>query len=283
MFCHRCGQRLATGARGAGVTYRRSQVGQSSGGGQSALAIAFVLLAGLLFAGGALAVFVSAPRAADTPTPLSGALVPTAGSTLQIFVQPTPSPSPSPSPFLSPSPLLTPLLTFFPSPSLFPSPTIAPTASPTQQPTQRPTPRPTRPPTPTPDPTPDATPVNCAAADGSKMRTVVLGFGNPESTGPISRTWCIHQVIFRPYLNEPGETRLLENDRRIAGDTCAAEECDPEKMKSFSPPHLTPAGSTLTYEFTCVDNKGTPENNECTDPIVGGSTIQIDYEAFKGP
>ena len=114
------------------------------------------------------------------------------------------------------------------------------------------------------------------------MQTLFLGFGNAESRGPIPRAWCIHRVMFRPVLNEPGRTRLLENGDRIAADTCAAEECDPEEIKNFSPPHLTPAGATLTYEFTCMDNPGTPENNECTDPIVGGSTIQIDYEPVRG-
>lgn len=84
-------------------------------------------------------------------------------------------------------------------------------------------------------------------------------------------------MIFRPYLGEPGRTRLLQDGRRIAADTCAAAECDPEVPQAFSPPHLTPAGSTLTWEFTCRDNPGTPVD-ECNDGVNGGSTIQIDYE-----
>ena len=51
--------------------------------------------------------------------------------------------------------------------------------------------------------------------------------------------------------------------RRLVSDTCAADECN-DKTRTFTPPHFIDDGSTLSYEFTCVDNPGTPEFDECT-------------------
>jgi hypothetical protein len=275
-YCANCGLRLPTAAaRGTGVAYRRAEQAEPhGGGGQGLLAFGAVLLAGLLFAVGAVALLMSPSAASRTPQ-LGAVVSPT--SSLAVFEQETPTPSPAPS--------VTPLPSYIvltPTPGLsftVPSFSAQPTPTPVQE-TPRPTPPRTPRPTPTETATPQPTPVNCAAANGSNVRSEFLGFGNPQSVGPIPRAWCIHRVIFRPYLNQSGETRLLENDERLAGDSCLAEECDPEKTKAFSPPHLTPAGSTLTYEFTCVDNPGTP-NNEC-DPVVGGSTIEIQYEVVRG-
>jgi hypothetical protein len=72
---------------------------------------------------------------------------------------------------------------------------------------------------------------------------------------------------------------LKEDGHSIMSDTCAADECN-DKSKTFSPPHLTPEGATLTYEFTCIDNPGTPDVDECT--LAGGSTIEIQYEVVRG-
>jgi zinc-ribbon domain len=271
-YCANCGARLPTvAARGAGVAYRRTEQAEPHGaGGQGLLAFGAVLLAGLLFAVGAVALLMS-PRAGATSTPFVGAVVPT--SSLAIFEQETPSPSPQASVTPLPSFVL-----FTQPPALSFTPFIPPSAIP-GTPTPTPIPTPTRTPRP---PTPVPTPVNCAGADGSDVRTVFLGFGNAQSIGPITRAWCIHRVTFRPYLNEPGRARLLENGDRLAADLCAAEECDPENTRTFSPPHLTPAGSTLTFEFTCIDNPGTPVIDECTTPPDGGSTVQIDYEVIPG-
>lgn len=276
MFCHRCGHRLPLNGRGGGVAYRRTQAGQPTSGGQSALAIAFVLLAGLMFAGGALAVFVSAPRASGTPSPFSGAIVPPTSSSLPIFVQPTASPSPSPSPFLTPSPLVS----SFPSPFLSPSPIILPTASPTS------TPRPTNPPTP--PPTPDATPVNCEVST-SPDQTAYLGIGNAQSRGPLQRAWCIHRVTVRPFESY-GITRLIRGNNELFEARCVPNDppeppgpCQAEYVHDFDPPQRAGEGSTLRYEFTCIDNWATAEVDECNDGIEDGSTIQIDYETFAGP
>jgi hypothetical protein len=245
-----------------------------------------VLLAGMLFAVGAVALFLSAPPA---PPPTGTNLVADASATssLGIFIQDTPTPAPPATPtpipsfFFTPTPLLTlPIDTPFLSPTpTFPFVTPTPTATPTR------TPRPT----PTPTPTPTATPLSCAGVTG-ETRTTVIGYGNNQSIGPTPRAWCIQQVVFRPFIEsdpsnpatgEPGVTRLLENGKKIARDTCSAAECN-DTTKSFSPPHLVPAGSTLLYEFTCIDNPDTPESNECMDPDQGGSTIEIDYVVIRG-
>jgi hypothetical protein len=268
--CVNCGARLPTApVRGSGVAYRRTeQTEPPGGGGQGLLAFGAVLLAGLLFAVGAIALLMS-PRAEATRTPISGALGPT--SSLAIFEQETPSPQPRVTALPS-------FMLFTPTPSLpFPSPLIPPSVTPTG------TPASTRQPTPTPA-------VNCAAANGSNIQTRILGYGNAQSTGSIERAWCIHAVIFRPFVDaefegpntgEPGVTRLFEDGRRIASDTCSADECN-DKTERFSPPHLTPAGSTLRYEFTCIDNPGTADVDECTDEYRGGSTIEIQYEPIRG-
>jgi len=291
-YCFKCGFRLPTAAaRGAGVAYRRAEQAEPhGGGGQGLLAFGAVLLAGMLFAVGAVALFLSAPTSSASPTSVSNV---TPEATLPIFVQPTASPSPEPSPTLAPS--------VFGSPSLLPSvvpslpietPIIVPTPTPT--PTRTfvlPTPTPPRatPTPPRPTPTPGATPPNCAAADGSNMKTITLGFGNPPAAvNP--KAWCIHQVIIRPFIasdpnnpatGEPGRTRLLESGRRLMATTCAPESCN-DFVKSYPEPHFTPAGSTLEYQFTCQDNPNTPETDECTDADAGGATIEIQYEPLPG-
>jgi hypothetical protein len=300
MYCVRCGFRLPTaGQRSTGVSYRKTeQTEPHGGGGQGVLAFAAVLIAGMLFVVGAVAVFLGNRPPAATPTAAAGLETETPGSTLPIFTPEEPSLAPtpvgtpivsivvSPTPALSAdlSPGLTPGLS--PSVAISPSLSITPGITPTATPTQRPTP--TRTPRPTPTPTQTAVPIACAPGT-PPTKSIVIGFGNPQSHGPTGNAWCIVRAVFRPFVEgidtaangEPGVTRLLENGDRIAGDTCSAAECN-DKTVNFSPIHLTPSGSTLTYEFTCMDNPGTPDVDECTDPLAGGATIEIDYFTLPG-
>jgi len=237
----------------------------------------------MLFAVGAVALFLSAPSApVVTPGQIADAS-PT--STLPAFIQDTPTPAPPATPtpvpsfFFTPTPLLTlpidtPLLSPTPTfPFITPTPTVPPSRTP-------------RPPTPTPTATPTSTPQPaCATASGGETKSIIIGFGNPETHGPLNKTWCIHTVIFRPYgpsYPEPGTTRLLVDGRKIATDHCTAEECNPEQARTFALPRTAPTGSTLQYQFTCEDNPGTPDVNECTDDSVGGSTIEIQYTVLPG-
>ena len=270
----KCGFRLPTAAaRGAGVAYRRAeQTEPHGGGGQGLLAFGAVLLAGMLFAVGAVALFLSAPTPSATPTAVANV---SPEVTLPIFVQPTATPSPEPTLTIAPSAFG----------SLLPSvPIETPIVGPTPTPTfVVPTPTP-----PGPTPTAQPTPQSCASADGSNMKTITIGIGNdPSRITP--RAWCIHQVVIRPFIasdpenpatGEPGRTRLLENGDRIAATTCAPEGCN-DFTKPFLPPHFTPAGANLVYEFTCMDNPGTLED-ECTDGVAGGATIEIQYEPVPG-
>ena len=289
-FCANCGFRLSTAAaRGTGVAYRRAEQAEPhGGGGQGLLAFGAVLLAGLLFAVGAVALLMS-PSAEASKTPVSGGQVdPT--SSLPIFVQETPSPATLPSgtplpsyALFTPTPVPSIVLPSFPS--VQPSGSVFPTASPTQRPTVPTTPKPT------PTQTAQPTPPNCASANGSATRSEIIGYGNEGSTGPISRAWCIHRVIIRPFVDnpaiensstgEPGTTRLLVNGRVLFHDVCSAEECNDE-TKNFASPKFVSDGVTLWYEFSCQDNPGTPEVDECTDPFSGGATIEIQYEVVRG-
>jgi hypothetical protein len=282
-FCANCGFRLPTAAaRGHGVAYRRKEQAEPhGGGGQGLLAFGAVLLAGLLFAVGAVALLMSpSAEASRTPTAVGAG---DTTSSLPVFIQETPTPLPLPSVTPLPSYAL-----FTPTPPISIVPPSFSSVPPFTVPpaTATPTPAPSTP-KPTPTATPVTTPANCASSDGSNTRSVIIGYGNPGSVGPIPRAWCIRQTIIRPFIEGsdtsstglPGETRLLENDRRLSGDTCAADECN-DKARTFSPPHFTPDGSTFTYEFTCIDNPGTPEIDECT--LAGGATIEILYEVVRG-
>ena len=122
------------------------------------------------------------------------------------------------------------------------------------------------------------------------MQTKFLGFGNPSTFGPIQRNWCIQQVTFHPFIEsdpnntatgEPGRTRLFVNSQRIASDTCSAQECNDETINVGPARQLAPVGSTLRYDFRCIDNTGTPED-ECNDADQGGSVIEIRYILIRG-
>jgi hypothetical protein len=241
-----------------------------------------VLLAGLLFAGGALALFLSAPAGPTaTPTFVANA---SPVSSLPIFIQPTPTPSPTPvpTPFPSGSPLDTP----FASPSGLietPPPSfIVPTPTPSVLPTPTRTPKP---PTPTPSATPTVrpspTPFDCAAAPGTDMKETVLGYGNPTSKGPLSRTWCVSRITISPWVGY-GTTRLLRDGNQVVAFTCAPQTaCQPQVTQDLTvyvPPRRVKEGSTLTYVFECIDDT-TVDGNQCTDDVEDGATIKIDYEA----
>ena len=175
------------------------------------VAFGAVLLAGMLFVGGAIALFV-AGQPAGTRTPgVAGA---SGTPTLPPFIQDTPTPTvpglftPLPS-FVVGTPTLPPLIT--PLVTLTPSPTIGPatatptgtataTATPTPTPTgQQPTPTPTptrtpRPPTPTPTVAPTPNPITCDNAEGDPRSTKTLNTANPSTNVPDSRFWCLTGV-----------------------------------------------------------------------------------------
>ncbi len=286
-YCAKCGFRLPTAAgRGAGIAYRRADVAEpAGGGGQGLLAFGAVLLAGLLFAVGAVALLTGGGPA---PTGTRVAGVDDPSSSLPPFVQPTPDATPTPtleitpiptSPFQTPTPLTTPGIE---TPLVTPTPitTVAP-GTPTPTPTATPV-RTPRPPTPTPTATPAA--IDCANVTGD-VQTKFLGFGNASTFGPIGRSWCIQDVTFHPFIEsdpnnsatgEPGRTRLFVNTRRIASDTCEASDCNDETITIPPARKLAIAGSTLRYDFQCMDNTNTPDD-ECTDADQGGSVIEIHY------
>jgi hypothetical protein len=208
------------------------------------------------------------------------------------FVQPTPEPTPSPTPEITPIPSSffqtpTPLVTPGPeTPLVTPTP---PTTVVPGTPTPTPSPTPTRTPRP-PTPTPTATPVvSCAGVTGD-TQTKFLGYGNDTAFGPIQRNWCIQTVTFHPFIQsdpdntatgEPGRTRLFVNSRRIASDTCSAEECNDETITIGPARQLAPIGSTLRYNFVCQDNPNTTDVDECTDADEGGSVIEIRYIVIR--
>ena len=152
-LCSRCRQRRPglERARGGVIYQRTRETARVTNRGPGILAVGVLLLAGLIFAGGTLAVIMG-PRN-DSPATNNFAGVPGATqSRLEIFQQQTPTPTPSPVPTMAITP-------WFPSgsPSLgsfspFPTPGVTfPPVTPV--PTARSTPRPTpKPPTPTPAP-----------------------------------------------------------------------------------------------------------------------------------
>ena len=160
-LCSRCRQRRPglERARGGVIYPRTRETARVGNRGPGILAVGVLLLAGLIFAGGTLAVLMG-PRA-DTPstTDIAGLPGPTF-SRLEIFQQETPTPAPTPvvTPGITPwFPSASPSFGLSPSPSFgvtFPPPTPTPgTVTPPPR-TPRPTPRPT--PTPRPDTSPKA-------------------------------------------------------------------------------------------------------------------------------
>jgi hypothetical protein len=177
-FCSRCHQRLPL-VNKIGGNQRRTVVVDPRGGGSSmAVVLAIALLAGMLFIGGAAAIYLSNPPGSSDPTQIAFA---SGSPTLPPFVQPTATPSPTPTPTFILLPSDSPSFGTF-----SPLPTITPTGQ-----TPAPTPQPTTPPQPTPKPTngpPTATPVagveakfTCTREGVSKTIDCV-----DHSTGPVT-------------------------------------------------------------------------------------------------
>lgn len=167
-YCKQCGRWLAAG-RALGATYQQSLPRQGNragrGGVPGGLAIAVVLLAVVLLAGGAVAVLLST-RPPGSPRPTQFAVIPTIpASSLETLV---PSTAPSSS---SPSPV--------PSSSASPPSSILPSESPTFS-----SPSPIVQPTPTPRPAP------VARFSWSQQATTLEVHFTDISTGAINgRVW----------------------------------------------------------------------------------------------
>ncbi len=130
-FCSRCRQRLPL-ANKIDTNRRRAVIAEPRGGGGSAAVVLSVaLLAGFLFIGGAVAIYLSNPPGSANPTNIA---VASGSPTLPPFVQPTATPSPSPTFILLPSD--SPSFSFSPLPSAtFAVPTATP-VGPTTPPVQ---------------------------------------------------------------------------------------------------------------------------------------------------
>ena len=251
VFCNRCGVRLLS----AGVYYRNRETSSSVGMGQLLLGLGVLILAGLVLGGGAILLLGGTPS--PTPTRIAGL------------------PSDSPLPTFS-----------TPSASLAPTPTVLVTLPPTfpstLPPTLTPSPVPTLPATPTPEPTAAPTPVDCAVAStGADVKQVVLGLENPDSRGPITKTWCIRHVLIHP-VSGWGTARLLAKNQVVFESSCLPTACA-DASTDFVPPYQVRDGKTLRYVFDCYDDPATVDINECTDATADGATLTIDYEAIAGP
>jgi PKD repeat protein len=169
-----------------------------------------LLLAGLIFAGGTLAVFM----APSSPQPTNGNVAVNRTpdkSRLEIFEQITPTPIPTPTPFIviTPTPLLsptfvTPLPTesglFSAVPSIDPTatatatngvPTVRPTRPPVITPSATRTPRPTGTATATPRPTapPTSQPAAPVAKFVAAQNGLTLSFDNRSSGSGLTYSW----------------------------------------------------------------------------------------------
>jgi hypothetical protein len=252
VFCNRCGVRLLN----SGVFYRNRPETGGTGMGQLLLGLGVLILAGLVLGGGAIWLLAGSPRA----TPTNAANIPT--PTLPTFVPTLPTP--------------TAIQTLPPTPTLIPTflPTISPSPSPTPTPTA------------TPLPTPSPSPLDCAVAStGLDVKTLVLGYGNQTSRGPIAKVWCIRDITFHPVF-DPGVTgygtaKLLRGTKLLAPYTCTTSTCGDAPF-TFTPPMQIKVGTILSYQFTCAQGSDTVEDN-CNDDIEDGMTITIHYEAFDSP
>ncbi len=136
--------------------------------------LAVALLAGFLFIGGGAAIYLSQPQ---QPPATAVANQPSAGRSLDVFVQETPTPLPTPEPTLVPLPTIDP----------FATPTIDPFASPTPDPFATPTPI-VPPPTPTPTPTSAPAATEARFSWGQRDGTLRIIFSN-NSIGATSWSW----------------------------------------------------------------------------------------------
>jgi hypothetical protein len=167
----------------AGRISRRTKYAEpAGGGGLGALAIAAALLAGFVFIGGALAIYLSQPAPETTLPPVANA---SGTPTLPPFVQPTASPSPTPIP--------TPIPTFdFGSFTPLPSGSLLPSASVTPLPTAPPptdnNPGPTR--TPRPTCNANGNPPGCRPVQTDPPRTPRPSTPPPGPAAPVARFRC---------------------------------------------------------------------------------------------
>lgn len=123
-FCSRCQQRLPLATKLGGNQRRVAMVEPRGGGGGGAIVLAVALLAGFLFVGGAVAIYLSNPAGPAEPTDIA---VASGSPTLPPFVQPTASPTPSPTFILLPSD--TPSFPPFPTSTAVGSPSPTPVAT----------------------------------------------------------------------------------------------------------------------------------------------------------
>lgn len=187
-LCSRCRERRPglERARGGVIYQRTRETARVRNRGSGVLVVGVLLLAGLIFAGGTLAVFLSG--SGPTPTNPGIAFNPNASPTrLEIFEQFTPTPVPPTGtpwfPSFTPGTSPTDFGSFFPSPSGFV--TIPPPTSPGAV-----TPKPTRPPTPTPAPTPTATPQPVASFTWNQLAgTLTVKFKNTSNAPGATWLW----------------------------------------------------------------------------------------------
>jgi ribosomal protein L40E len=265
-FCQQCGERLEVAA-GAGAVAAAGPAGTAvagapgGGGGRRTIAIAIGVIALLLLAGGAAAIFMGGLSTEASPTPTSAALPSDDASP---SAEPSPSGSASPSAAGSPSG----------SPS---GPTSRPTA------TASPTQPPTAPPTPTKPPTPAPTPVNCDASTAPDRWLTLTGVDNVQRIRR-ERAWCVHQIVF---VAEEGEGRLklyLTNEAFLPdygmatigwheaympSDFSSGVEYLPD-LQTIQPYKLLLPRTDITFEVSC------------TSPTCSGF-VQIGYEQIRAP
>ncbi len=195
-LCNRCRERRPGLERArSGVIYQRTRETARVGSrGPGLLVVGVLLLAGLIFAGGTLAVFLGPKGPAATDAGIAFLPDPSA-SRLDIFEQQTATPVPTPEGtpwFPSPSPLFTDLLS--PTPvvefTLPPSSPGAVTPGPTR------TPKPTKTPTAAPDSTPTATATTDtqpqAKFNGSQQGSSTSAQFNNNSVRAVSWQWNFH-------------------------------------------------------------------------------------------
>ena len=304
-YCVRCAFKLTPApARGSGIAYRRAEPTEPhGGGGQGLVAFGAVLLAGMLFVGGAIALFVAGqPAASRTPGVANASGTPT----LPPFIQDTPTPTvpgsftPLPSFVVgtpTPTPLITPLVTLTPTPTSgleTPTPTATTTATPTatptgMQPTATPTrtPRPSRTPTPTPTRTPTPTPtpppveMNCDEASGDPESIKRLGTGNTSITVPSSRFWCLTGVSIDTGANY-GNVRFMRGNRVLFQVDCAPGSCNEDPYQQVWSPDeiLAKPGQQLHITADCDLIPETPELDSCNAAPPPGLSVQFGVITF---
>ena len=209
-FCQQCGERLSVGSPGGA-----NEGGGSDGRGKM-LAIGLAVVALLLLAGGAAALFLGRSGPSATPTPTGAAVL-------------TDSPPPPTG-----------------------GATLLPTGAPTLPPTEAPSPPPTEPPTEVPATPPPATPVNCASSS-VPTQWVNLSGRNTSERVRRNEVWCIHEVIIVPDPNfGNGTIRLRANDGVLAQVTHNASSAQSEYPFDFSPPQLVAGRQNVLYRMNCA-------------------------------